>query len=146
MFELIGSLTSHDFFTLMICRTNSSNKWSAHVTEDDCTVPQECDECQHKAKTKRGLVRHKRLAHGTSTVVKAESAATVFQCEACPKKFSKKATLASHTQFVHLGLKPHQCPQCDKVFAKKYLLDDHLSTHSGVKLLQCDMCTFQCNR
>ena len=95
--------------------------------------------CEHTAKTRKGLVRHKRAAH-------PDAGEDMFQCEACPKKFSKKATLASHTQFVHLGHKPFQCPECDKVFAKKYLLEDHLSAHSGVKLLQCDMCAFQCNR
>jgi len=40
-----------------------------------------------------------------------------------------------------------QCQSCPKKFSKKYLLQDHTSeVHDGVKKLQCEICSFRCNR
>nr|CAD7264194.1 unnamed protein product [Timema shepardi] len=61
-----------------------------------------------------------------------------YNCEDYNKLFSKTINLKGHI-VTDRGLRPHQCDVCGKCFKKKSVLNYHVLTHGGQRLV-CDVC------
>ena len=72
----------------------------------------------------------------------------VYQCESCPRTFSKKFAFDQHTR-THTGEKPFPCTLCPKRLATKVSLELHLKTHeeNRERPFPCHICnqTFYSN-
>ena len=42
-----------------------------------------------------------------------------FECKACKKRFTIKAYLTCHVEFVHEGKKPFRCDICEEEYKQK---------------------------
>ena len=110
---------------------------------------------------KRNLVRHRKQHHKLDD-------GPCFPCSQCDKKFTMSDDLHSHTNSVHLKIKPFKCETCKGLFAHKrslepgrYLctvnaqdvcghcgkvfkgrvsLQDHARTHDGSLPYPCNKC------
>ena len=56
---------------------------------------------------------------------------TVFQCESCPKVYSRASSLKIHVQREHLKERKFLCKVCGKSFVTKYDCDRHEGTHDS---------------
>ncbi|KAH7065669.1 hypothetical protein BKA63DRAFT_571819 [Paraphoma chrysanthemicola] len=61
---------------------------------------------------------------------------TRFQCEHCPRKFSKAYNLRSHL-LTHSSDRPFDCSACGKRFARQHDRTRHEKLHVGDKNFQC---------
>ena len=64
-----------------------------------------------------------------------------FNCDQCPKEYSRIGYLQQHITVVHLGLKTYKCSQCDKTYTDSTPLRKHILTdHKAKGLYQCPNC------
>lgn len=54
---------------------------------------------------------------------------TMFQCNLCPKQFTRASTLNTHEMREHKNERPFSCKTCEKTFVRKYERDRHESIH-----------------
>ncbi|XP_058130061.1 zinc finger protein 431-like [Anopheles ziemanni] len=62
------------------------------------------------------------------------------QCDRCPKSFTTRNKLQSHTNSVHLRKRDFKCDVCGKAFLEKNNLKGHMRIHSGERNYTCDIC------
>ncbi|XP_031633858.1 zinc finger protein 483-like, partial [Contarinia nasturtii] len=74
-----------------------------------------------------------------SSDIKTHSGEKPYQCDHCPKQFSRYDHLIIHTRS-HTGEKPYQCGHCKKRFSQNSSLTMHIRIHTGEKPYQCDQC------
>ena len=93
-----------------------------------------CKICSEKFAVKSELIVHVRFCSRTHLK-------KVYQCEYCPRTFSKKVVFDQHTR-THTGEKPFPCTICPKRLATKVSLDFHLKTHeeNRERPLACHIC------
>ena len=120
-----------------------------------------CPECGKSYVQKRNLVRHRKQHHKLDDGPR-------FPCSQCDKKFTMSDDLHSHTNSVHLKIKPFKCEtckrlfahnrslepgrysctvnaqdvcgHCGKVFKRRVSLEDHARTHDGSVPYPCNKC------
>lgn len=59
-----------------------------------------------------------------------------FQCELCPKRFTRAYNLRSHLR-THTDERPFECNVCGKAFARQHDRKRHQGLHSGEKRFVC---------
>ena len=59
-----------------------------------------------------------------------------FQCDKCPKRFTRAYNLRSHLR-THTNERPFKCTVCGKEFARQHDRKRHESLHSGEKKFVC---------
>jgi len=89
----------------------------------------ECEGCQKKFSSKRGLTTHHRGKHGIRP----------FMCDICGKSFASKSILTDHG-YIHSNERSFVCTICNKTFRQKCTLRRHMSRHSGIKPHSCNLC------
>ena len=120
-----------------------------------------CPKCGKSYVQKRNLVRHRKQHHKLDD-------GPCFPCSQCDKKFTMSDDLHSHTNSVHLKIKPFKCEtckglfahkrslepgrysctvnaqdvcgHCGKVFKSRGSLEDHARSHDGSLSCPCDKC------
>ncbi|XP_065363150.1 transcription factor grauzone-like [Calliphora vicina] len=98
-----------------------------------------CDECGTELASSTNLKRHKAAYHNDGS--------TVYICSICGKVSGSERGLMNHRKFVHEIERKHKCPHCDKGFKRPKNLQEHIATHTGEALYQCQDCpkTFKIN-
>lgn len=61
------------------------------------------------------------------------------QCEECGRVFSRKSTLDQH-QTTHTGIKHFSCTSCHSMFTRKAHLRIHMRIHDNIKPYVCEVC------
>ena len=120
-----------------------------------------CPECGKSYLQKRNLVRLSKQHHKLDDGPR-------FPCSQCDKKFTMSDDPHSHTNSVHLNIKPFKCETCKRLFAHKRSLqpgrcsrtvkaqdvcghsgkvfksrgslEDHARSHGGSLPYSCNMC------
>ena len=64
----------------------------------------------------------------------------MFNCKECPKNFSTKANLRTHSKVSHQGEKRFKCEECGKAFSYRHVLTQHMAIHTGERAFSCDQC------
>lgn len=77
-----------------------------------------------------------RLPKVTSKSERYQKHPAVFQCNLCPKRFTRAYNLRSHLR-AHTEERPFVCTVCGKAFARQHDRKRHESLHSGEKKLVC---------
>jgi uncharacterized C2H2 Zn-finger protein len=80
---------------------------------------------------------------GRGSLIKHNS--RIFQCERCPKCFTRKVALKNHLN-AHENKRPHTCNHCSAAFVRKNDLNRHLLTHSTIPKVTCPTCQKEFNR
>ena len=62
-----------------------------------------------------------------------------FQCERCPKQFTRSDRLKVHIRN-HTGEKPLKCDHCPKQYASRDMLKIHIRQHTGERPYTCEIC------
>ncbi|GJQ84897.1 putative zinc-finger protein C2H2 type [Trypoxylus dichotomus] len=97
--------------------------------------PEECVRCKRKFCTRNQIRVH--------ICMNEHTAAKLFKCSHCEKRFIKKSYLAIHMK-THTNSKPFECHLCEKKFQRQYYLTVHLKTHSREKPFKCSYCQYAC--
>lgn len=98
-----------------------------HIKRHDrpfiCTFP-DCSITEFGFASNKGLEKHIKTCHPNDEELASKflpraraAAATPHACRICPKKFTRKFHLDSHTRS-HMGQKPFPCPECGRPFAR----------------------------
>ena len=66
-------------------------------------------------------------------------AAKKYPCEICQQTFTKKSSVKTHIDTVHLKLKPHKCEDCGKSFLQASHLNFHSDIHNNIRF-RCTFC------
>ena len=77
------------------------------------------------------------------SMMKYDSKAGDYECQACLKRFKKKGLLWTHFRSVHLRDRPHKCNLCPFAASQKINLETHIkSIHLRMRPFRCWMCPF----
>ena len=89
-----------------------------------------CELCEQKFLTKKGLHSHKIQVHSEKRNI----------CEYCDMRFATKSCLRQHTECVHLKVR-YSCNRCEKDFSQHTGLRRHISEiHEKTDNYQCKQC------
>ena len=98
----------------------------------------QCGTCQFKTQHTASLYTHTRRFHKQDI--------TNFKCDQCNKKFTSKASLTSHGDVRHKGLKKFKCEQCDFKSGYADSLKYHVEREHEKLKVQCSTCLWQGNK
>ncbi|XP_061177593.1 zinc finger protein 224-like [Saccostrea echinata] len=120
-------------FTCSICRKvfETKSKLEIHLYSHESVQPHQCEDCGHKFKHKRDLLRHK-LNHGDE--------GPLFKCSFCRKEYSRQYDLRRHIECVHPAKAPYRCEICHAAFTNSEECNKHLTTHEKTHPYTCDIC------
>lgn len=93
-----------------------------------------CDFCSKAFKLQSLLKRHL-ISH-----VEEEKASRKHKCDKCEARFKRPEHLRTHTNSVHLKLRPFKCDKCNKSFTQVGDRNLHMKTHSDEKNYKCLVC------
>lgn len=133
--------------------TESQRKQHVNKHERAFTCPEEgCPQSIIGCITAKDLEKHVSTSHGIHTQgdgtdfpddpgatklgSKAKKPPRIFQCNLCPKQFTKAHNLRSHLP-THIDERPFVCSVCGKAFARLHDRRRHEGLHSGEKKFVC---------
>lgn len=64
-----------------------------------------------------------------------------YFCNYCGIKKNTKKALVSHVGYIHLSERKFKCNVCEKAFKREIELKEHMATHTGDVLYNCEYCT-----
>lgn len=91
----------------------------------------QCTQCGAYLKTEFGLTRHMRSMHIEKPV----------SCTICGKITPNKGALRSHIRYMHEIERNFHCKLCEKSFKRDKSLKEHMASHTGSILYNCQYCT-----
>jgi len=108
------------------------------VAVREIAPPFNCTLCKETFAKVGHLSKHININHN---ITKMESGKP-FRCKICNSNFLQLSTLEKHHMVQHHGQEHSiDCPECSKTFKYPASLQQHLRTHSSVRLYQCGSCT-----
>ena len=114
-----------------------------HMAEHGGT---DCKLCGYNGKSRGSLQRHMTTKHElakTHTWKKRQYEQPTKQCSLCIFSSTSVSVLSKHAKDTHGTPYNNVCDLCGKDFSSKYNLDFHMKSHSGVKDVKCNLCTFE---
>lgn len=102
-----------------------------HIHSD--APPLDCIECGAKLKNHTTLLAHMR---------RHKQSLEDNSCTICNKSYPNKAALRGHTRRVHETWRnnKNKCPFCEKILSSSRSMKEHVASHTGEKLFQCQFC------
>ena len=89
-----------------------------------------CDECSRTFRSRRLLLRHKRIIHCRDRV----------SCELCGLDYKSKTVLADHKRRAHRPHEVQPCPHCSKLYNSKITLYKHIrDVHTSGRCGHCGL-------
>ena len=92
------------------------------ISENEEEIPESCNYCDKKFKSRNALNYHKKIVHGIEKP---------FSCMFCDKFFKMKHHLDSHER-THTTEKPFSCDLCEKNYTQGHSLQLHKKKHHGI--------------
>ncbi|CAO2618056.1 Zinc finger Y-chromosomal protein 1 [Lemmus lemmus] len=121
----------------------------------------QCLHCSHKSSNSSDLKRHVISVHTKDYPHKCELCSKGFhrpselkkhaathksknmhQCTQCDFKSPDPLLLSHHILSVHTVNVPFKCKRCEREFQQQCELQNHMKTHSGQKVYQCESCEY----
>ena len=121
----------------------------------------QCLHCSHKSSNSSDLKRHIISVHTKDYPHKCELCSKGFhrpselkkhaashkskkmhQCKHCDFKCPDPLVLSHHILSVHTVSVPFKCKRCKREFQQQCELQNHMKTHSGRKVYQCECCAY----
>ena len=92
------------------------------ISENEEEIPESCNYCDKKFKSRNALNYHKKIVHGIEKP---------FSCKFCDKFFKMKHHLDSHER-THTTEKPFSCDLCEKSYTQGHSLQLHKKKLHGI--------------
>ena len=92
-----------------------------------------CTHCSFTGDSRRGLLIHIKMQHGRKQ----------NQCTMCNFYASSNTKMRKHTKDAHGIPYDFACDICGKDYSNNSSLEKHMPTHSEVKGVKCNLCTFE---
>lgn len=124
-----------------ICAKSFSSKQSLKIHYDlkhseNPPEKKQCPICYKWMPGERFLTKHINRIHKKNAV---------HACSICSKTLSSEDHLRKHVENVHSNKPKYPCPHCDKAYRWPMGLKEHMATHYGGFLYQCNYCDKSCN-
>ncbi|XP_062571124.1 zinc finger protein 271-like isoform X1 [Saccostrea cucullata] len=121
-------------FTCSVCKKvfDKKGKLDIHLYSHEAVQPHQCQDCGHRFKHKRDLLKHE-STHTNKEV-------PVFKCSFCRKEYSRQYDLRRHLECVHPAVAPYRCEICHAAFSSSEDCSKHLKTHETTHPYTCDVC------
>ena len=104
-----------------------------HEESDAKAEPLACTQCGRKYTRMKQLQDHRRVH--SKAYLEAKSI-----CNICGKEFRCTASLKSHVDIIHNGLRNYPCDICGKLFTRYNTLKAHRKIHDDIKPFECINC------
>ena len=102
-------------------KTDNNNDLTDHVKNyhgENNLKNYQCDICSKIVKRSSRLREHKLEVHGGQR--------DRYKCDKCGFSSFRKETVEKNDKAIHLKIKPYQCDICPKGFTRKEILIDHI--------------------
>jgi len=126
-----GGKNKHARYECLICHAifPLHGRYKQHMVKHSDARPFKCTVCEKTFKRMSEMNNHMQI-HSNVT----------YTCDLCGLISKNRVSLRTHVRRVHKRDLRHRCEQCGKGFMSNYDLEDHKTSHLGIKNFICDYC------